>query len=105
MSQLPPPNFGNFPQAINMSGIPGWPMQTAPSIFGRAQSPSMSFTPLLPINSFAGYPGCHIMPGIRPNIDLLRPQFHHVVSQERNISSFQQQRPQVINVQVVCVVR
>ncbi|RMX43036.1 hypothetical protein pdam_00001827 [Pocillopora damicornis] len=96
MSQLPLPNFGNFRPAFNTGGNPGWPMQTAPSIFGRPYSSSMSFSPLLSVHSSPGYPGCHITPGIRPNIPLLRPPFSHVVSQERN-PSFQQ--PQATNVQ------
>lgn len=96
MSQLPLPNFGNFRPAFNTSGNPEWPMQTAPSIFGRPHSSSMSFSPLLSVHSFPGYPGCHITPGIRPNIPLLRPLSSHVVSQERN-PSFQQ--PQATNVQ------
>lgn len=98
MSQLPLPNFGNFRPAFNTGGNSGWPMQTAPSIFGRPHSSSMSFSPLLPIHSFPGYPGCHIMPGLQPNIHMLRPPFNHVVSQERN-PSLQQQRSLATNVQ------
>ena len=108
MSQLPPPNFGNFPPAFNMNGFPGWPMvgATAPSIFGRPQIPSLGFPPRLPINSFTGYPGSQFRPGIWPNVNPLGPHLNHVVAQERleahPPSTQQQQKLQVTNFQVHC---
>ncbi|KAL9965591.1 hypothetical protein ACROYT_G029412 [Oculina patagonica] len=101
MSQLPPPNFANFPPAFNMSGFSGWPPRgTAPSIFGGPQSPSLGFPPRLPMNSFTGYPGSQFRPGMWPNVNSVRPQQHHVVAQDGSQAFPQQhQRPQVTNFQ------
>ena len=112
MSQLPPPNFGNFAPAFNMTRFPGWPMvgATAPSIFGRPQIPSLGFPPRLPMNSFNGYPGSQLGPGIWPNVNPLGLQLNHVVAQERievhtSSTQQQQQKLQVTNFQVCCNAR
>ncbi|KAJ7333163.1 nuclear fragile X mental retardation protein interacting protein 1 [Desmophyllum pertusum] len=83
-----------------MNGFTGNMMGPTPSFFGRPPNPSLGFPPRLPMNSFASYPGAQFMPGIWPNVNSLRPQFHHhVVHPPQGNHSSQQQRPQVTNVQ------
>lgn len=76
---------------------------TAPSIFGRPQTPSLGFPPRLPMNSFPGYQGSQLRPVLWPNVNPLGPQLNHVVALKTEVhssSTQQQQKLPVNNFQV-----
>lgn len=80
MSQLPPPNFGNFPPSFNANGFPSCPtlaQGASFSIFSRPPFPPPSFSPRLPFNSFPGPPFCQFRPSVWPNGNCLSNHVAH----------------------------
>ena len=98
MSQLPPPNFVNFPVNFYNNGFPAWPVQGAsPSIFAMPPIPHLSLPPRFPIP----YPSSISSQLRLPSWPNMNHTANHVAMPSLNPSySPSQRRPQDTNFQV-----
>lgn len=97
MSQLPPPNFVNFPVNFYNNGFPAWPVQGAsPSIFAMPPIPHLSLPPRFPIP----YPSSISSQLRLPSWPNMNHTANHVAMPSLNPSySPSQRRPQDTNFQ------